>query len=71
MVQDFFNYIIDDFIRFTWAVTIKNKVEVTNIVESFYLMVKNQFGKSIKILRYDNGLEFNLFSFFNKYSIIH
>lgn len=67
----YFLTIVDDYTRFTLAITMKSKAEVAGIVENFYQMVKNLFGKSIKVIRSDNGPEFNFFSLYAKYGILH
>ena len=36
----------------------KVKGEASNLLQDFVVMVKTQFGKDVKIIRSDNGLEF-------------
>lgn len=48
---------------------VKNKNEGSSVVQNFHAMVKNQFGKTIKIVRTDNGHEFKILDFFNKNNI--
>lgn len=67
----YFLTIIDDFSRFTWAITMKNKTEVADIIPNFCAMVKTQFGRSVKVIRSDNEPEFNLLSFYTKNGILH
>lgn len=63
MEVNIFLTIVDDFSRFTWIVTMKNKKEVAQIIPKFHAMVKNQFGNSIKVIRSDNGPKFDMTSF--------
>ncbi|RDX81342.1 hypothetical protein CR513_37989, partial [Mucuna pruriens] len=49
---------IDDYTRVTWIFLIKHKYEVCQIFFYFFCLVKNQFNKSIKRLRPNNGTEF-------------
>ena len=53
---------------------LKEKREVFSVFQSFYQMIRTQFGVPIKILRSDNGGEYiysGLSSFFNSHGIIH
>ncbi|XP_030934597.1 uncharacterized protein LOC115960041 [Quercus lobata] len=54
----YFLTIVDDCTRSTWVYLMKSKSETRSLLQSFYTMIKNQFGKSIKVFRTDNGLEF-------------
>ncbi|RDX81124.1 hypothetical protein CR513_38237, partial [Mucuna pruriens] len=49
---------IDDCTHVTWIFLLKHKYEVCQIFVDFFHLVKNQFNKSIKRLRSDNGTEF-------------
>ncbi|RDX61249.1 hypothetical protein CR513_60537, partial [Mucuna pruriens] len=49
---------IDDCTHVTWIFLMKHKYEVCQIFVDFFRLVKNQFNKSIKRLRSDNGTEF-------------
>ncbi|RDX93352.1 hypothetical protein CR513_24403, partial [Mucuna pruriens] len=49
---------IDDCTRVTWIFLMKHKYEVCQIFVDFFRLVKNQFNKSIKRLRSDNGTKF-------------
>ncbi|RDX70558.1 hypothetical protein CR513_50187, partial [Mucuna pruriens] len=49
---------IDDCTCVTWIFLMKHKYEVCQIFVDFFRLVKNQFNKSIKRLRSDNGTEF-------------
>jgi len=54
----YFLTIIDDFSRHTWVHLMKNKSETIDLLQHFIVHVKNQFDKSIKTIRMDNGKEF-------------
>jgi transposase InsO family protein len=65
---------IDDCTRMTWIYLLKGKYEVIEVFQLFFNMIQNQFGKSIKYFRSDNGGEFinrTLRDFFNTKGIIH
>ena len=67
----YFLTIIDECTRSTWVYLMKSKTETRPLLQSFYTMIKTQFGKSIKIVRTDNGLEFQMIYFFKFNGIIH
>lgn len=67
----FFLTTVDDYSRCTWVYFLKSKSEVHNYQLAFSNMVETQFCVKIKILRSDNGAEFNLLNFFNEKEIIH
>jgi len=72
MIGDkYFLTIVDDHSRFTWLYIMKNKAEARVHLVNFVAMIKNQFQKRIKVIRTDNGLEFNMIQFFNTKGIIH
>ena len=65
---------IDDCTRVTWVFLLKQKSEVSSVVQCFFSMVKNQFGVSIKRIRSDNAKDYfnhGLISFCQKEGIIH
>ena len=49
----------------------KAKSKVRPLIVSFYNMVHTQFQTTIKSIRTDNGLEFNMVDFYNSKGIIH
>ena len=49
----------------------KAKPEVRPLIASFYNMVHTQFQTTIKSIRTDNALEFNMIDFYNSKGIIH
>lgn len=44
----------------TWTYLTTNKHEVASFVPNFLAYVKTQFDSVIKVIRYDDGMEFNL-----------
>lgn len=52
----------------------RGKREVARILPSFVNLVKNQFGKDVKLIRSDNSLEFKsrlMLQFYSKNGILH
>jgi gag-pre-integrase-like protein/integrase-like protein len=49
--------IVDDFSRFTWVMFIQHKNEFLTVFKQFHTLIRNQFGKEIKIVRTDNAKE--------------
>jgi len=54
----YFLTIVDGHSRFTWVYLMCNKSETRKHLEHFVHLIKNQFEKSIKIIRSDNGPKF-------------
>ncbi|CAM8893240.1 unnamed protein product [Rhodiola kirilowii] len=54
----YFLTLVDDYSRNTWTFLLPNKHAAVTSILQFFQMVKNQFGKTIKTFRTDNGLEF-------------
>lgn len=54
----YFLIIVDNHTRFSWAIMVKVKSEASVFIQQFYEIMKNQFNKSIKVIRTDNGIEF-------------
>ena len=46
---------IDDFSRCCWVYLLKHKNEVFGLFKVFKALVENQFGRKLKVLRYENG----------------
>ncbi|GJV09231.1 putative RNA-directed DNA polymerase [Tanacetum coccineum] len=49
---------LNDYTRSMWVYMLKGKDEVFDCVLTFYNLIKNQFGKTVKTFRSDNGTEF-------------
>jgi len=48
-----------------------SKSETRKLIQNFIIHVKNQFDKTIKSFRTDNGPEFNCVDMYNAYGIDH
>ncbi|GJU85965.1 putative RNA-directed DNA polymerase [Tanacetum coccineum] len=49
---------LNDYTRSVWVYMLKVKDEVFDCVLTFYNLIKNQFGKTVKTFQSDNGTEF-------------
>jgi len=49
----------------------KNKIETRSLLDSFVNYVKKQFNKCVKIMRTDNGAEFDYKNLYNSFGILH
>jgi len=67
----YFLTIVDDHSRFLWIILLKNKYEVSHHVKSFIQMVQTQFHVTPKCIRFDNGHEFLIPSFYESHGILH
>ena len=54
----YFLTVVDDYTRSVWVFLMKNKSEVFDHIVSFFNLIKNQFDKTVKVFRSDNGTEF-------------
>ncbi|KAL5788385.1 hypothetical protein ACOSP7_005334 [Xanthoceras sorbifolium] len=61
----YFLTIVDDYSKCTWLFLMKHKSETRFLLQSFYIYVETQFNRKIKVLRSNNGLEFNMKEFYN------
>ncbi|CAH9096266.1 unnamed protein product [Cuscuta epithymum] len=63
--------IVDDHSRAVWINLLMDKTEVFKMFISFVAMVERQFSKKVRVVRSDNGTEFNcLKSFFQTSGIV-
>lgn len=67
----YFLTIVDDYTRCTWIFLMKFKFETRFFLESFFSLVEIQFASHIKILRSENGPEFNMVSFYSTKGVLH
>lgn len=67
----YFLTIVDDYTRHTWLYLMHNKTETRSHIVTFLNLVKTQFSTHVKIIRSDNGLEFNMPSFYASLGILH
>ncbi|KAI3719915.1 hypothetical protein L6452_20821 [Arctium lappa] len=68
----YFLTIVDDFSRVVWVFLLKFKHEASKHLMNFHKMIKNQFDRSIKKIRCDNGGEFtsnDMLNFYNEEGI--
>ncbi|PWA81457.1 ribonuclease H-like domain-containing protein [Artemisia annua] len=54
----YFLIVVDDYTRSVWVFLMKSKSEVFYHIVSFFNLIKNQFEKTIKVFRSDNGIDF-------------
>nr|GMD07953.1 uncharacterized protein LOC109174480 [Ipomoea batatas] len=57
--------------RAVWIYLMKAKSEVKSLITQFCNLVENQFGTTVKCIRSDNGLEFNIQDYFSQNGIVH
>lgn len=62
---------VDDCRRYTWIRLMKTKSEARQHVINFVNLIENQHSLHVKIIRTDNGPEFNIPEFFSSKGIIH
>ncbi|XP_074302539.1 uncharacterized protein LOC141634162 [Silene latifolia] len=53
----YFLTVVDDHTRVTWTFLMKFKTQVASILSTFFAQVENQFNKTVKMVRSDNGTE--------------
>jgi len=54
----YFLIFVDDFSRMTWLYLLKERSEVSGVIELFHNEIKTQYSTSIRVLRTDNALEY-------------
>lgn len=52
--------IVDDHNKCTLVYLLKLKSDVSIVLQNFYAIIETQFNSKIKVIRIDNGREFNL-----------
>lgn len=67
----YFLTVVDDYTRCTWVYLMINNAKTRWFLESFFQLVETQFNSTIEVLWSDNGLKFNLPSFFASKGNIH
>lgn len=70
----YFLTIVDDFSRAVWVFLLRGKDETFENFLTFYNLLKNQFNKTVKIIRSDNGSEFinqRMNNFTKQHGILH
>jgi len=54
----YFLIFVDDLSPMTWLYLLKERSEVSNVIELFFNEIKNQFFASICVLRSNNALKY-------------
>ncbi|KAK3034855.1 hypothetical protein RJ639_032310 [Escallonia herrerae] len=70
----YFLTIVDDYSRVVWIYLMHDKGQTGTLLRNFCNMVHTQFGKLVKIIRSDNGHEFDsqpMTQFYNDHGILH
>ena len=70
----YFLTIVDNFSRGTWTYLLPSKHHTTSQLKVFFSYVQNQFNKTIKTIKSDNGTEFlnnQFLNFTQQHGIIH
>jgi len=65
----YFLTVVDDCSSHTWIFHMHSKSETRKLLLNFVIYVKNQFEKNIKIIRSDNGPEFEYIDLYNRYAL--
>ena len=55
----YFLTLVDDYSRVVWVYLLFDKIEVHKMFSSFFSMIERQFDAKVKVVRSDNGTEFN------------
>ena len=69
--KKYFLTIVDDCTRCTWVFLMKQKSKTVSLIQSFFNLIKTQFSITIKKIRSDNGLEFQMPSFYAQHGTLH
>lgn len=69
--QRFFLTVVGDYSKCTWVYLMKTKSKVQPLLKQFFALVETQFQTVIKMIRIDNGPEFNMADFYASKGIIH
>ena len=67
----YFLTVVDDYNRHTWLFLLKQKCKVESCIKSFLTFIENQFSCTVKAIRFGNGVEFNMQSYYQFKGIIH
>jgi len=70
----YFQTVVDDCSRATWVHLLSHKSNAFPILQVFILQMEKQFDAAVKIIRSDNGLEFqdtSALQFYKEQGIIH
>lgn len=67
----YFWTIVDDYTRCTWVYLMHYKSETCHLLKSFIQLVETQYSSKVKILRSDNGQEFDMPTYYSEKGIVH
>jgi hypothetical protein len=67
----YFLTIVNDCSRLTWIHLMVAKSQTQNLITAFIHLVETQFDSKVKCLHNDNGIEFQMPSFYQSKGIIH
>ena len=70
----YFLTIVDDYSRATWVHLLSHKSNAFSMLQTFIVQIETQFRAIVKMIRSDNGLEFQdttALDFYAKRGIIH
>ncbi|CAL1378154.1 unnamed protein product [Linum trigynum] len=67
----YFLTVVDDYSRCLWVFLMKAKSEARKLLQDFCVMVNVHFGKRVKTIRSDQGLEFHMPGFYGEHGILH
>lgn len=56
----YFLTLVDDFSRAVWVLLLIDKTEINKMFHSSFAMIERQFNAKLKVVRSDNGTEFNV-----------
>ncbi|XP_022889208.1 uncharacterized protein LOC111404668 [Olea europaea var. sylvestris] len=65
---------VDDCTRMTWLYLMKHKNEVLQVFQSFHAMIRTQFSAKLRVIRSDNGGEYDnqrFRTYFEHHGLIH
>lgn len=60
----YFLTLVDDYSRAVWVYLLFDKTEVFKMSSSLFAMIERHFGAKVKIVRSDNGTEFNCMRYY-------
>jgi len=67
----YFLTIVDDYSRYTWVFSLKQKSKVVKYLEDFVIFIQTQFEIVIKVIKSDNETKFFMTNFFINKGIIY
>lgn len=65
----YFLTVVEYYSRHTWVFLMHNKGQTRELLQTFIVKIKTQHNKAIKVIRTDNGPEFNCSNIYDSYGI--